>query len=755
MVASSVKVLIITALVVIILLAIVVTTFIELSSRLKNSEPEPIDPTDQIGVLCVPPEPEPITPAPSYKRISQKVISTNTLSTNIPPYFNITHSVSRSAKVRSLKNALATNHWLSNSFYSSDSLINLYPYYIKILPDRLWLSYPQQGTLTRNCNATSCPPGQADLIYDAPPGNIIEISTLEENILARDIVDYDAFTGTLIYQVQSSVTAKLGSLTFPLVKGSPYITIDVQNTGVSFLCNFPYTLENYLDNTIYIIRTNATSGYLIYLSRPMTITVIDRTAYIPRFTGIVRIAHFTSQTEISILNNYYNVYPLESTMSTESSTTNGISWDVDTTINWTTKVMNENSEQKPLLLLALPHHNFLSTDYLSGNYQHPLIGPYRYVTTPNNTWILADAVANYEFQYLGITGQTGNTLLQNTWNNDVENLVNNQPDPVDLVDWMEWVGSLAILTLIGKSMNYQDVDDIFNTLTSQLQLVGKDILGIVYDTTWGGLISNEGVNVCSGDTASGNSFYSAHINQYGYLLLGYAVASYYNPTFLQNNKSTILYFLRNTVNYYSEDPYFPLWRNKDWYFGYSLSSGLSPNQAEGKVSFNPAEAISGYYAAYLLSITLQNIELRNWSLALLASEIGSVQTYFQSNAGNPDFVNNTITERGDSYYEYTVSGGNPNFPERNASIMVPMLKPISLISFDAISKQWARSVQSFMLDSISSPDLLPESLGYANSLLAVGNDPHSYADTINNNSNKRLPFGSTWSSMLYWILKQT
>lgn len=545
-----------------------------------------------------------------------------------------------------------------------------------------------------------------------------------------------------------------------------FITAEINNFSVTLECNFKFSInqsESIFQAPIYIMeRSNFSDGFVIILSRSLDITIYDTTLFIPRFSGTIRIAYFNSETMIDILINNCTVYPIESTIGTTATDTNNDVWNVDTLFEWTTRSINNIDGS--LLMLALPHHNIINVVYESDLMFNPLIGPYRFLTTNSNSWVLADAVANYNFEYPSI-GDTES--LSMVWETEISNIINSQPR--ETVIWCKWLGSIATLLLIGDMLD-SDISVELNILKNNLSLIQtrngalSQYNTFIHDQTWGGIISNLGLDNCSGDCDNGNAFYESHIGQFGYLVFAYAVAGYFDKNFINTNKETALLFARDIVNPHEHDNTFPLWRNKDWYFGYSISSGLSPQQERGKDTSDIGELIFVYYASYLLSLVIDGQqELMNWSLAMLASEVTALQYYFQfaSDANKIDvnsaFVQGTIPERGDTYYNYTVNTGNDTFPARNASIMVPIIKPFSLLSFDYINDQWAKFAQFWMNPAVAAPGIEPESFGYAESLLAVEATPETKQTIVNNIVASRdiyLPYGSTWSAMLYWILSQ-
>ena len=568
--------------------------------------------------------------------------------------------------------------------------------------------------------------------------------------MACDIVDADALVATVVWQYQNNQTLEIGSLTMPLAKGCPYITGEVFNMSVAFRCNFDCTLEIVNEST-YIIGIDDNRGYLLVLSRNLTLTITDNIVTIPKFTGAFRLGYFENSNMLESLLPYTHVYPVESTVIVDSTLNNGV-WDITTTYRWATCAFTNSDED--LLMLALPHHNISNVTTVYDNVSHPLLGPARLVAASSDQWVIPSTLPDINFDYAPVMSDT----LVAIWQQEYPLLLQNQPS--DTVDRMLWLGSLASMVLIGHTLN-QDITHGVNVLTCQLDSIRTDnIEQFVYDRTWGGVISSAGINDCSGLADDGNAFYFNHIGQYGYLVYAYAVTSFLDSNFLDRNENMALYFARNIANPCDGDNDFPLWRNKDWYTGYSLITGLQPDQNNGKESYDIGSIIMGYYGSYLLGCITGNTILENNSVALLSSEIISQQCYFQFASQNkivvdPAFVQGTISRRSTLTYEYTVDSGNEFYPARNASIMVPMVKPYTLLSSVSVNDTWANTTQSFLLAALTDPNLEDESRAYAYSLLAVNADSatrNEYLEDILTRVSNLLPYGSTWSAIAYRIL---
>lgn len=760
----SVTILMITGLAALAGVAFIIAVILISENRLyNNDESGPTGPNGQTGptgpidFFCTSPGPEFRFPPPAYERSTPKTTATGPLSVYQPKLHNVTHTVQKSHSLRSITNPVSPNHWIGNTFFQSNGIFNCYPYSCRAVDDGLYFAWPTNGELSMICNhGRHCVNTSSDLIYNINSEIEIKLGSITSNIRAMDILDVDPLVSTVAWSYN------FGVLKVYFAKGSPFITGISDGLTVSLELSVPFTMIRGCNKSYIINFANKSDGYLIFLSNETCIEQIEQNLYIPSFDGVFRIGYFNNHQVKTILNNNYNTYPVESTIDVQNTHNieDGI-WDVRTEFKWSTRTMYNDTELSDrLLMVALPHHNITNIQFVSRLYDHELIGPYRYIITQNNTWRIDDGVADFAFEYPPIS----NNVLNNTWKADVNNITRMQPN--SFINWCKWLGSLANLILLGRSIKH-NVDILMDILKCNLRLISykegniNNNIELVIDDTWGGVINRIGLRNCSGNSDNGNAFYNNHVGQYGYLLYAYAVIGRYDVSFADEMRDIALFIARDIVNPSEYDNIFPLWRNKDWYLGYSITSGLSPMQSRGKITENIGDIIMGYYASYLLGVTLNDAELIRWSVGLLSSEINALQYYFQfSSHGDiinvdPEFIQGTISKRGDTLYEYTVDRGNINYPARTASIMVPMIKPLTLMSFDYINYQWANLVNGFLTEAINQNDIEAESYAYAAALMAVnGGNNQQLMRSIMRRSGEILPYGSTWSSIQYWIINQ-
>jgi|MDSY01.2.fsa_nt_gb endo-1,3(4)-beta-glucanase len=202
-----------------------------------------------------------------------------------------------------------------------------------------------------------------------------------------------------------------------------------------------------------------------------------------------------------------------------------------------------------------------------------------------------------------------------------------------------------------------------STLEAALRpwLDGTNDDAVVYDSTWGGLVTTAGLQDPLADF--GNGYYNDHHFHYGYLVFAAAAVLHLKPsTALKDReafKRQALAFaldIANPIPSSSTDSslssssssysstLFPIARHKDFFDGHSWASGLF-YMADGKSQESVSEAINAYYAVSLFARALledgkegdQNTaatELLDFSRLLLSMELDAAQFYWQMPQAN-------------------------------------------------------------------------------------------------------------------------
>lgn len=150
-------------------------------------------------------------------------------------------------------------------------------------------------------------------------------------------------------------------------------------------------------------------------------------------------------------------------------------------------------------------------------------------------------------------------------------------------------------------------------------LNGKAGSPFLYDALWGGLVMcgcdyNDKTGKCNNvypdcpalvDAGQnfGAGFYNDHHYHFGYHIYAAAVMSKFDNKWGREYYEHVLMLIRDIANPSRDDPFFPTWRHKDWYLGFSWASGIVTIDGKpypnGRNQESSSEAISAYEAVAL------------------------------------------------------------------------------------------------------------------------------------------------------------
>ena len=209
----------------------------------------------------------------------------------------------------------------------------------------------------------------------------------------------------------------------------------------------------------------------------------------------------------------------------------------------------------------------------------------------------------------------------------------------------------------------------------QIWLSDESQAPFVYDKSWGGVVScgcqysygnclNKLPN-CPGFTDKllnfGNGMYNDHHFHYGYHIYAFATVAKFRPEWGRQYFEKILLLVRDIANPSPQDPYFAVFRHKDWYQGHSWANGIGVTFLNGMNQESSSEAIASYEAVTLFGKTMQHIlsgeeqkvarDIYKAGLLLTSTEIRSARRYYQ--------VTHSASEEEDIYpaiYEPKVVG---------------------------------------------------------------------------------------------------
>jgi endo-1,3(4)-beta-glucanase len=189
------------------------------------------------------------------------------------------------------------------------------------------------------------------------------------------------------------------------------------------------------------------------------------------------------------------------------------------------------------------------------------------------------------------------------------------------------LAAMARLALIADEIGETSIaSSIRSRLKTLLQnwFNGQTSDKIIYDHTWGGVTSSNGIKDSGADYGVG--YYNDVHFHFGYFVYAAAVVAKGDSAWATTYTPAINDLVRAYANPV-HDSYFPVTRMKDWYAGHSWASGLF-EFGDVKNQESSSESINGYYGMYLWGHVSNNTNLRDLGRLMLAQEIRSTKKYW-------------------------------------------------------------------------------------------------------------------------------
>jgi len=169
---------------------------------------------------------------------------------------------------------------------------------------------------------------------------------------------------------------------------------------------------------------------------------------------------------------------------------------------------------------------------------------------------------------------------------------------------------------------------------------------LVYDSTWGGVITMLSLQSNDGLADYGNALYNDHHFQYGYWIYAAAVIVSLDNMWLEEKQNrawvdTLIQDFANPV-----DGKYPFSRTFDWWHGHSWASGLTES-ADGKNEESTSEDAFGLYAILLWARVTEDKAMEARASVQLAILARSLHNYFLMEADNTNhparFIGQKVT----------------------------------------------------------------------------------------------------------------
>jgi endo-1,3(4)-beta-glucanase len=678
--------------------------------------------------------------------MSQETATTATpFATQDTPFRSVVHPAPPSAFVATnlTNKPLPTNTWWQNAILQTGNQ-PIFPY-----PYALILNSVRGSTFGATVSLANKQATNDFVATFFNPGMMFQSSA---TLNAHRLIQYSDLSATF----QFSTTNNAGSLTLPIVRGSPYITAIYQNIApviatINAILNVngmttPGTITNVrklklsLNNgQTFLIYSNRNATWQWSVNGITTSTAVTSNWVIRMAVLVGSTSTMTTQNE-GILDTYSNKYAIGGTVTRS----------VNRTSNAAIVEFQFSTEGTGnLLLMALPHHaerltapaNIpLQYDCIKGN-MTAVIGDY---------WKAAFPLLPVSFSAARPIAPWIQSKLRKSLLVDM-NSIYIQPN-LDSYNFGKLAAKLGRLILIADELNEVTIasskrEQLAKVLEPWLN--GTTANAFVYDRTWGGVLTTNGHRDSGADY--GNGVYNDHHFHYGYFI--YAIASLLKchcyENFYAQYKSAILALVRDYANPSILDPKFPVLRHVDAYDGHSWASGLV-EFGDGRNQESSSESINAYYALALLGQATDNQQLQDLGQILTSVETYSVNKYWHMTSASSVYPSVYAANKcvGMVWNQKVVNA--VWFASGSLYVHGINFLPVTPITEAYLPEAWVREaypyLESTYRNSLPAPTDEWKSLIYASLAVIDPIQAYTLVSSLNAFDN-----GNTLTNMLYWI----
>ncbi|KAG6617055.1 putative endo-1,3(4)-beta-glucanase [Phytophthora cinnamomi] len=690
--------------------------------------------------------------------------------------------------------------------------VTLSPYTVRSLPKRLDVSYGDSRRVATRDAVTEY--FNVDASFTAysrkalpAAGNATPSALLGDgNSTSRNVAGFDALSALLQYHFEQDGKWMKALL----VRGSPYVTVEYQNVlpvlefnasvlavnGEQVQQKDPLAPWNELQtwtSNRFELQTEvygagesaqgtgkAQQTWILYfdkvrtlqlqfanekdyrpynwrgeLTTPTNIRLVDTDFY----SGAARLAivpQGAPQAAVDALDKAAAIYPVGSSITTDVGSVNA-----SYSFCWKTKRFPDLGEPNlkststaELLMLANPHHAAtLKPD--SDVFQ--VLGQFGHRTLKSNMTAVLGSCWEMQETLPTASFQEENVQIQPQYLEAIKvalaNDSNYTPEAEDPYYFGKEIGRQARLVLIADKLDEKEIrDEILDKLEEWLTpwMLGQNGDHFVYDRSWGGLCSLNGLKGVFWMTDFGNGWYNDHHFHYGYFLYAVAVVGKFRPDFVKTHRTAVMSIVRDIASPDQSDTYFPFTRHFSWFDSHSFASGVYTLDG-GKSQESVSEAINAYYGVYLVGKSFKVPEVERMGHLLLAMEIRGALTYWQmpSSSGiyEPIYAANKMTGQvAATKVSYTTWFG-PQVEHIHLINMIPFTPITDAFLKPAYVQEEYPILQQQAFDRAENP-IDDRWKGYAYLDLAII-DPTTAWTKVQNMS--FFDDGSSRANSLYWI----
>ncbi|WP_437324966.1 glycosyl hydrolase [Sorangium sp. So ce381] len=646
------------------------------------------------------------------------------LSDVAPEFTEAEHPLAPGAVLADLKAPLPTNAtWMNFALGEGDQRINAAPYDLKAVRQALSISRPAVAVESKAVTS-------ADLTQLA--------------LSARQAFSGHTVKSADLLSVTVEWAAPGGTMTAPIVYGMPYVTATYDGLAPSVRAgdgvaitevNGESTSPTTVTGDRFEISLNNGQTWVLYAFPEISLEwdALSMTADEP-YEGSLRLALVPGPNAAAELDDHAAVIPVGGDI--EASVTED-----EATVRFVWKTEGEGE----LLTMALPHHLDHLNMFKPADVSYPtVIGQMKGMSG-----------ASWELKYpLSTIGWDAPRRVSDEWGEAVVAALEEDkgfmPDEAvagtDPYFGGKQLAKLARLAQIAEVVGKADLaEELRARLKSRLNpwLNGQNDNPLVYDTTWGGLVTTNGLTDQAADFGQG--YYNDHHFHYGYFLYAAAVLAKSDEAWREEYGDKALWLVRDIANPSAKDKFFTPFRNMDWFRGHSWASGLFPF-ADGRNQESTSEAVNAWYSMQLLGEALENEDVENLGRVLLALETASAQTYWQVTADStvypePFKNNGAVGVLWSTKADFgTWFGANPEY------VYGIQLLPITPISESLISKDWIQDAWPAISDS--TPDAEDPWKAFLIAAHATVDKEAAWEDA---QTLTELDDGLSRTALLYWI----
>jgi endo-1,3(4)-beta-glucanase len=629
-----------------------------------------------------------------------------------------------------------TNAWHTNMYLNQGNMpMVTSPYVVQVRNTGIQISYTNR-------------------VFSAGGGYTVFINNLAvgpvETINQRRVMDWDIMSVTMLWSNNLPTTynadtinygTRANSMIAPFVQGSPYITtkwdgLTPRLTTSHALLNVNGGTAGQISGTKFKVTLNNGQTWLVYASNSITWNRNGNalTASGP-YRGTIRVVVLTNDSFETVLD------------------ANSASVPIATKVGWTANgndaviqfdyITEDNSAP---LIMTLPHHRDTMTgvNYVMQNAFITMKGRMSGIVA--KSWKLNEKLTAISWgaprpipsQYTAAIRQA----LQQE-----QGMTQQAQDTYFGGKNLAAMGRLALIadelgeTGIASGIRGRMKASLERWFTSQT----PDRL--IYDRTWGGVISSNGINDRGADFGYG--WYNDVHFHLGYFVYAAAVVAKEDRAWSDQWAPAVNDLIRCFANPV-HDANFPVTRMKDWYAGHSWASGLF-EFGDAKNQESSSESVNGYYGMYLWGLVRNNANLRDLGRVMLAQEIRATNKYWHMDGRSNEVYDQVFADNGcvgilwGTKVDYATWFGN------NVEFIIGIqMMPYTPISEEYMVPSWVQTVYP-RLSTALTRTTPPLEVGWRGFIYMAQAVVDKAAAWNNVNSLNGWDNGNSKTNTLYWV----